>query len=117
MRLERGKTCNARRSWFTGLSTTWRRNIPPRNQEKRLLKRCRGAGNCTGRGCAAIEAEGSVEGVRITEIQGIWSISATIEAANWDATEMSRSACWFQLVVLAPHRWRKRGNHRGTVRR
>jgi hypothetical protein len=45
-------------------------------------------------GCAAIEAEGSVEGVKITAIKGMWSISATIEAANWDATAMSRSASW-----------------------
>jgi hypothetical protein len=45
-------------------------------------------------GCRLIEAEGSVEGVRITEIQGIWSLPATIDAANWDATERSRSACW-----------------------
>src|SRR6516162_3988477 len=68
--------------------------MPPKNQEKRLPQRCKVAGNVTDCGWAAIEAEGSVEGVRITEIQGMCNDSATMEAANCGATEMSRSACW-----------------------
>src|SRR5579864_1437093 len=93
MRLERGGTWNACRTLLTGLSTIWRSNMPPTNHEKRLLKRCRAAGNWTGRGWGAIEAEGSVEGVKITDIKGMCNKSATMEAANCGAAAISRSAC------------------------